>query len=591
MYTTAKGTVHDSPQYKQYNRCLEFRNTAEEVTINQALPANQSPLQAQAKSNDDTMDSVFNKQRRLNYFNDEHQFIWFLTDLSSRLRAYPLGSIRTQRMRSEVENVNTFIPNGVYIPICWMNDSHYRVVRIVSGECCVFSTKERVPYLVYVEALKSPFTVSKPVISYTQENTVGLRDTTELVKPSRHHKSLSVSEEKPAPIVTEEKKDIIDEHQKQALLTVMNENGAQSISVMEKVLKEGETEEERLEKLKREEFERDFKEMENQERERKKREQLLATVDEFVLVDKIGVETDANADRNALMYACYGESFEEKKDRVRKSSPFGYIDGWTVQSFIVKANDDIRQEHFAMQLIDMCHRIFEQEKLPIYVRPYHVIVTDRDCGLIECITDTISIDSLKKKFPNFTSLFDYFKTVFGVPGTPGFRQAQINFIESMAGYSVICYILQIKDRHNGNIMLHRDGHVVHIDFGFLLGNSPGSINFESAPFKLTAEHVEVMGGTNDAMFDHFRMLVFLGLKTLAKHKDQILSLVEMMAGYSFPCFASGPAFVLRELNARFHSDLSERDFAQWARSIVDESLDNWRTRQYDNFQRLTNGIQ
>jgi len=37
---------------------------------------------------------------------------------------------------------------------------------------------------------------------------------------------------------------------------------------------------------------------------------------------------------------------------------------------------------------------------------------------------------------------------------------------------------------------------VHIDFGFLLSNSPGkNIGFESAPFKLTREWVDVMGGT------------------------------------------------------------------------------------------------
>eukprot|EP00967_Tisochrysis_lutea_P111870 scaffold176222_cov29-Tisochrysis_lutea.AAC.10 len=51
---------------------------------------------------------------------------------------------------------------------------------------------------------------------------------------------------------------------------------------------------------------------------------------------------------------------------------------------------------------------------------------------------------------------------------------------------------QIKDRHNGNILLAADGSVVHIDFGFLLSNSPGkNIGFESAPFKLTREWVEV----------------------------------------------------------------------------------------------------
>ena len=81
-----------------------------------------------------------------------------------------------------------------------------------------------------------------------------------------------------------------------------------------------------------------------------------------------------------------------------------------------------------------------------------------------------------------------------------FETAQDNFLRSLVGYSLICYILQIKDRHNANILLDREGHIMHIDFGFVLGDTPKMAKVplfhERAPFKLTAEFWDVIGGWN-----------------------------------------------------------------------------------------------
>ncbi len=68
---------------------------------------------------------------------------------------------------------------------------------------------------------------------------------------------------------------------------------------------------------------------------------------------------------------------------------------------------------------------------------------------------------------------------------------------------------QIKDRHNGNILMDDTGRLVHIDFGFMLANSPGGVSFEAAPFKLTREMLEVMDSNSDGaaseLFDYFKV--------------------------------------------------------------------------------------
>ena len=49
-------------------------------------------------------------------------------------------------------------------------------------------------------------------------------------------------------------------------------------------------------------------------------------------------------------------------------------------------------------------------------------------------------------------------------------------------------------------MIDSHGHIVHIDFGFVLCLGPGGIIFETAPFKMTTDYVELMGGKDSDMF-------------------------------------------------------------------------------------------
>jgi phosphatidylinositol kinase/protein kinase (PI-3 family) len=139
------------------------------------------------------------------------------------------------------------------------------------------------------------------------------------------------------------------------------------------------------------------------------------------------------------------------------------------------------------------------------------------------------------------------------------------------------------------------GHVMHIDFGFLLSNAPGKgIKFEQAPFKLTAEMVEVLGGIKSKKFREYRELVRLGFMAIQEHADKVVKLVEMMflGQNDLPCFQLGEDLIAN-LKQRVLPEgrlMNEVEAARFVDKIIEESFDNWRTRAYDKFQYCCQGI-
>ena len=122
------------------------------------------------------------------------------------------------------------------------------------------------------------------------------------------------------------------------------------------------------------------------------------------------------------------------------------------------------------------------------------------------VKNSVTLDSLKKilysDYKEIKSISEFFEKCYGSQQSI----AKENFCNSLAAYSLVTYFLQIKDRHNGNILLHKDGYLVHIDFGFLLSNAPGKgIELEKKiPFKLLSDYIEILGGIESELFAAFR---------------------------------------------------------------------------------------
>lgn len=102
------------------------------------------------------------------------------------------------------------------------------------------------------------------------------------------------------------------------------------------------------------------------------------------------------------------------------------------------------------------------------------------------------------------------------------------------------------------------GHIIHIDFGFILSIAPGgSFAFENAPFKLTPDYINLMGGQFSALFEYFKILLIQGFMALRKYVDDFCDIVDIMSKESnLPCFEK---FNVKEFRERFKQNMGDAE--------------------------------
>lgn len=309
-------------------------------------------------------------------------------------------------------------------------------------------------------------------------------------------------------------------------------------------------------------------------------------------------------------------SFQKESKRILENSKHNIYKNRKLVSIIVKGGEDMRQDQFVSQVIELFISIFEKESVDVFLKPLNIITNGRG-GIVLTLTNTVSLQKIKTMnltvkeeinsrssylyylgLSNYksstvtqTHLKTYFINKFG-RDTQKYAAALNNFIKSFAGYSLLCYFLEVKDRNNGNILIDDNGHIIHIDFGFLLSHSPGNMNFEKAPFKFTNDFLDLIEGIDSKYFSQFEELFYKGFLALRKNWATILSFIDLyiMSNSDLPCFYNAE-FISESIKKKFLLEIKEEEqLKECVKGIILYALDNWRTNMYDNFQKYCVGV-
>ncbi|GLD96839.1 hypothetical protein PINS_up005522 [Pythium insidiosum] len=523
---------------------------------------------------------------------DQVRFVQSLAAMSERLRHIQPVENRSSQLSVELKKLNDNLIDTALYPMCAASDELFKVVRIPPNDGKVFSTKMRAPTLIFIETIPVDATMFSPgsnverllpFISSRRGNLTLLEEVDPEEKSGQQRESLVSSNASSMGTVSgatsnqrrhgsqlsaPEDLDIMGGDD--VISTPGSDASACNDAACRHMTFPGD--------------------MPNSRPSSSHTNPSIG----FSIGGSLNEGGGRNFAAENLVFdsKVFGESWEERKERIRRESPHGDSLGWQLFSVIVKTNDDLRQEVFTMQLLNKFKSVFEFEELDLWLRTYRIVATGANIGLLETINDACSIDHLKKSYQG-GNLSDYFRSTFGDATSAEFESAQRNFIRSMAAYSIVTYVLLVKDRHNGNILLTSDGHIIHIDFGFILGIAPGGmLSIEDAPFKLTTEMVEVMGGLHSPGFALYRQLMCDGFAALQKYQSEIAALLQTTGQHSpFPCFAGAKLTrMVSDLRGRLCVGLSMRQIEKRVDHLINKSFNARGTRYYDAFQKRSNNI-
>lgn len=133
--------------------------------------------------------------------------------------------------------------------------------------------------------------------------------------------------------------------------------------------------------------------------------------------------------------------------------------------------------------------------------------------------------------------------------------------------------MAIGDRHLENLMLTSDGHMWHLDFGYILGHNPGLKQYYP-PIRINKAMILGMGGRKSEKYETFKSKTIDAFLYLRNYRQYIVNILVMMIDASIPDLSRDHHDkILSQMNERFMPDLSNEKAREKFTELLDYCVD------------------
>ncbi|CAB93847.1 Phosphatidylinositol 3-kinase vps34 [Schizosaccharomyces pombe] len=238
---------------------------------------------------------------------------------------------------------------------------------------------------------------------------------------------------------------------------------------------------------------------------------------------------------------------------------------------IFKNGDDLRQDQLVIQILTLMDKLLKKEKLDLHLKPYRILATGPTHGAVQFVPSK-TLATILAEYHG--SVLAYLRENNPDDGLNSANYgidpvAMDNYVRSCAGYCVITYLLGVGDRHLDNLLITKDGHFFHADFGYILGRDP---KLFSPAMKLSKEMVEGMGGYNSPFYQQFKSYCYTTFTALRKSSNLILNLFSLMVDANIPDIKFDKEKVVYKVKERFCLQMSESDAIKYFEQLINDSV-------------------